>query len=282
MIFGKASTIISIMIFQNESLVRAAAFVLSLGILTILEFIIPKRPSERGKLSRWSGNVANSFLNTFVLRILLPIVPALTAVRAAESGIGLFNYYPLPRVFVIIASILLLDLVIYFQHRLFHRFDLLWRLHRMHHTDRFLDASTALRFHVLEIALSLLIKVGAILLLGAPPEAVILFEIILNSAAMFNHANLFLTGRFDRVLRRVLVTPDMHFVHHSRKREEMNSNYGFSLSWWDLLFRTYTESPAGGNPGMKPGLDGFDDPKFAALPGMLIVPFSRSGKNNPA
>jgi sterol desaturase/sphingolipid hydroxylase (fatty acid hydroxylase superfamily) len=263
---------------QGEAFIRVAAFGISLGLLTIIEFARPKRPGDRGGLFRWASNVGNSFLNTFLLRFALPVVPALMAVKAAEMGIGIFNFYDLPHSFAVIASILALDLVIYFQHRIFHRSDILWRLHRMHHTDRYMDAGTALRFHVLEIALSLFIKVGAIFVLGASFEAVVLFEIILNSAAMFNHANISLPHKLDRFLRFFLVTPDMHFVHHSRRRGEMNSNFGFSLSWWDLLFGTYRVEPADGNPGMKPGLDGFDDPKFAGLPGMLLVPFSRGAE----
>jgi len=258
---------------QSDALIRAAAFGISLGLLTLLEFLRPKRPAERGNILRWTSNVGNSFLNTFILRFLLLIVPALMAIHAAERGIGICNIFSLPMTLEVVVSIMALDLVIYFQHRMFHRFGILWRFHRMHHTDRYLDATTALRFHIVEIALSLFIKTGVIFLLGSSFTAVVLFEIILNSAAMFNHANLSLPRKLDRLLRFFLVTPDMHFVHHSRKPREMNSNFGFSLSWWDLLFGTYTEEPQEGNPGMKPGLNGFDDPKFAVLPGMLFIPF---------
>lgn len=263
---------------QGEAFIRAAAFGISLGLLTLLESVRPKRPKERGGLYRWASNVSNSFLNTFLLRFILPVVPALMAVKAADRGMGIFNFYDLPRPFTITASVFALDLVIYLQHRIFHHFNILWRLHRMHHTDRYMDASTALRFHVLEIALSLMIKIVTIFVLGAPFEAVVLFEIILNSAAMFNHANISLPRGLDRFLRFILITPDMHFVHHSRRRGEMNSNFGFSLSWWDFLFGTYRKEPAEGNPGMKPGLNGFDDPRFTGLPGMLLVPFSRGDR----
>lgn len=265
---------------QSDTFIRTVAFGISLGVLTLLEFLNPKRPAERGSILRWTSNVGNSFLNTFLLRFLLPIVPALMAIKAGNLGVGIFNYYPIPRFFEIPISILVLDLVIYFQHRMFHRFGILWRFHRMHHTDRYLDATTALRFHVGEIALSLFIKIGAIFLLGSSFTAVVLFEIIMNSAAMFNNSNLYLPRKLDRFLRFFLITPDMHFVHHSRKRREMNSNFGFSLSWWDLLFRTYTEEPEEGNPGMNPGLEGFDDPKYEVLPGMLFIPFLRHTKKD--
>lgn len=211
-------------------------------------------PADFSNLKRRLNNILLSILNTFVLRAL----PALSAVAAAryasDNGIGIFSVMPLPAWLSCALAILILDLCIYWQHRLFHAIPLLWRLHRVHHSDEHIDTTTAIRFHPVEIVLSMLIKIGLVMAIGAPVAAVILFEIILNAGALFNHGNVRLPIKLERVLRKIIVTPDMHRVHHSSEVDEMNSNYGFSFSIWDRWFKSYTPQPRLGHKGMQIGL----------------------------
>lgn len=203
----------------------------------------------------------------------MPLAAVGVAVLAGEKGWGLFQVLHLPALLTIPLSLLMFDFVIYAQHRLFHAAPLLWRVHRMHHSDLDLDATSALRFHPIEIILSMLVKMAAVLALGAPPVAVVLFEIILNATAEFNHANLALPGGLDHALRMVLVTPDMHRVHHSVRRAETDSNFGFNLPWWDHLFGTYKADPAEGQVGMALGLEEFREAWDSGVLRLLRQPF---------
>src|SRR5207302_2215016 len=198
------------------------------------------------------------------------------AVLAYERGFGLFNIIILPAWVAVVASVLVLDLAIYFQHVLFHAVPALWRLHRMHHADLEFDVTTGLRFHPIEILLSMLIKFAVIAAIGAPAAAVLIFEVLLNATSMFNHGNVGLAPGTDRVLRWFLVTPDMHRVHHSIMSNETNSNFGFNLPWWDRLFGTYCSQPAAGHEGMTIGIEQFRDPRELGIVRMLLQPFRGS------
>jgi len=195
------------------------------------------------------------------------------ALVAEAHGLGLFNVLPLPAWIGVVASVILLDLAIYFQHVLFHAVPVLWRLHRMHHADLDIDVSTGLRFHPIEILLSMVIKLAVVIALGAPAIAVLIFEVLLNATSMFNHSNVHIPERLDGVVRWFVVTPDMHRVHHSIVARETNSNFGFNLPWWDRLFGTYRAQPAAGHEAMKIGIEQFRDPRELRLDRMLLQPF---------
>src|SRR3989454_9618231 len=207
--------------------------------MAIWELFTPRRPQAIGRNWRWPNNLGVVAVDVLLVRILLPITAVGLALFAEARGIGLFNMIALPMWVSIPASVILLDLAIYLQHVLFHAVPALWRLHRMHHADLAFDVTTGLRFHPIEILLSMLLKLAVIAALGAPAVAVLIFEVLLNATSMFNHGNVRIPERFDRVLRWLVVTPDMHRVHHSVLPRETNSNFGFNLPWWDRLFRTY-------------------------------------------
>ena len=263
-------------ILTHEPLVRLAAFAAVLVAMIAWESAAPKRPLGVARRARWTANFGIVLVDAALLRLAFPIVAVGTAVIAAERGWGLFNSVDVPAWVAVVASILLLDLVIWAQHVVFHRVPILWRLHRMHHSDVDFDVSTALRFHPVEIALSMLIKMAVVIALGAPPVAVVLFEVILNGMAMFNHGNVRLPAGLDRALRMVVVTPDMHRVHHSVHRDETNSNYGFNLSIWDRLFATYRACPRDGHDGMTIGLEIFRRAEDRGLLRLLAQPFLRA------
>src|SRR5438552_18701534 len=214
-------------------------------------------------------------LDTVLGRIVAPTGAVGFALFAKERGWGLFNMVTLPAWLELLLALFLLDLAIYLQHRLFHYAPVLWRLHRMHHADLDVDVTTGARFHPVEILLSLAIKFGAITAIGAPPLGVFLFEVLLNATSMFNHSNIFIPPRLERVLRWMVVTPDMHRVHHSILRPETNSNFGFNLPIWDRLFRTYRAQPAAGHDGITLGIEQFRDAKELRLFRMLLQPFRR-------
>ena len=222
---------------------RLLVFVGLFAGLTLAEHRWPRRQRSMERLQRWPVNLGIVLLDTLALRLVLPLAPAAFAVFIQEQGWGLFHGIGFSGPGEVLISVLLLDLLIYWQHRLFHRIPLLWRLHRMHHTDLDLDVTSGTRFHPLEILLSMMIKLSAVALLGISPVALLLFEIILNAAALFNHANLALPQAVDRWVRLVLVTPDMHRVHHSIHPQETNSNFGFNQPWWDRLLGTYQAQP---------------------------------------
>jgi len=240
------------------------------------EGLAPRRVLTCGKGARWRNNLTLTACNTLMVRLLMPGGAAGAALVAGENDWGMLNWVSLPGWACWLLALVALDLAIYGQHVLFHRIRLFWRLHRMHHSDLDIDVTTGARFHPLEIILSLVIKIGAVVALGAPAGAVVAFEIILNATAMFNHGNIRLPSRADRWLRLLLVTPDMHRVHHSVIRQETDSNFGFNFPWWDRLFGTYREQPEAGHLAMTIGLANYRDRKWLRLPWMLLTPFIRA------
>lgn len=254
-----------------EPLLRGLIFLSVFGLLAFAEGVTPFRAISRR--SRWPGNLLLFALGILVARVMLPLGAVGYAAWLAETGAGLFNLLNVPGWLTLVASVILLDLAIYAQHVLFHKVPLLWRLHRVHHADTEMDATTGIRFHPLEIALSLGIKLVAITLIGAPPLAVFLFEVLLNAGALFTHANLRLPARWEARLRWLIVTPGMHRVHHSWERIDTDSNYGFNLSLWDRLFRTYRPEPAPGEADMVFGVETFRAPRERRIDALLTQPF---------
>lgn len=258
---------------MNEAYIRFGFFLGLLLLFSVLESLYPRRSRVYPRSFRWPNNLAVLAAGSLVSRIVPALLPVSVAVVAAQRQFGLFHSAALPGWAEFILTILLLDLLIYWQHRLLHTVPLLARIHRMHHTDRDIDATTALRFHPLEIVLSMFIKTAAVWILGAPAPAVLVFEIILNGTAMFNHANLFIPYRIDAEVRKLLITPDMHRIHHSVRKTERNSNYGFALAWWDRLFGSYTAEPADGYEGMEIGIRGYESRAHQHITWMLALPF---------
>ncbi|MCW8891651.1 MAG: sterol desaturase family protein [Sedimenticola sp.] len=262
-------------ILSNEVAIRLGFFFGVLVIIALWEVKSPRRPLSQPKLLRWTHNLGLVFLNSAILRLLFPAAAVGVALFAQDQQWGLFNYFSFPLLFSAVISVILMDAVIYLQHVMAHAVPLLWRLHRVHHADMDYDVTTGARFHPIEIILSMLIKFATILLLGPPVVAVVIFEVLLNATAMFNHGNLKLPARLDSLLRLFVVTPDMHRVHHSVDDDETNSNFGFNLPWWDRLFGTYKAQPRAGHEGMTIGIDHFRDPgKVERIWGMLMLPFS--------
>jgi len=242
----------------------------------------PYRQLRITKSKRWLSNLSLVALNTVLLRLLFPTASVGLALHASQSGLGVFNWLSLPPVLELAAAVVLLDLIIYLQHRLFHAVPVLWRFHRMHHVDLDFDVTTGLRFHPGEIVLSQLIKFAAIAGLGASPLAVLIFEVVLNVSSMFSHSNVHLQDALDRGLRRLIVTPDMHRVHHSCKRHEYNRNFGFNLSCWDRLLGTYLPRSEEEGRSMNIGLNEMRDPAVcASIRGMLLLPFYKPEKVTP-
>jgi sterol desaturase/sphingolipid hydroxylase (fatty acid hydroxylase superfamily) len=234
--------------------------------------LAPRRPQRIGRLRRWPANLGIVALDSVLVRLLMPTAAVGVALFAETHHWGLLHVLQAPAWLALIGSMLLLDLAIYLQHVLFHAVPGLWRLHRMHHTDLEFDVTTGARFHPLEILLSLAIKLGVIAALGAPALAVLIFEVVLNATSMFNHGNVGLPQRLDDMLRWLVVTPDMHRVHHSWIPHETNSNFGFNLPWWDRLFGTYLAQPQDGQLGMTIGINQFRDPRELRLDRMLWQP----------
>jgi len=259
---------------NNELTIRLSFFFGILTIMGVWETIAPCRQFITSRPLHWLNNLGLVILNSLILRLLFPTAAVGMASFANSQGWGIFNYIEFPYWLGVIICIIALDFIIYLQHVLVHAVPALWRLHRVHHADIDFDVTTGARFHPLEIILSMLIKFATIIVLGPPIVAVIIFEIILNATAMFNHSNVSLPKGLDNFLRLFLVTPDMHRVHHSVEDDEANSNFGFNLTWWDRLFGTYRDRPRKGQIGMTIGIHGFSDPKeVARLPGMLMIPF---------
>jgi sterol desaturase/sphingolipid hydroxylase (fatty acid hydroxylase superfamily) len=256
-----------------EQYIRLAAFCGVFTLMAIWEFVEPRRTQTTRRGWRWPNNLGIVAFDALLIRILFPTTAVGLALIAAVHGLGLFNVVPVPAWIGVVASVILLDLAIYFQHVLFHAVPALWRLHRMHHADLEVDVSTGLRFHPIEILLSMVIKLAMVIALGAPALAVFLFEVLLNATSMFNHSNVRIPERFDGVLRWFVVTPDMHRVHHSILSRETNSNFGFNLPWWDRLFGTYRAQPAAGHEAMTIGIEQFRDPRELGLDRMLLQPF---------
>ncbi len=260
-------------ISSNEMTIRLSFFFGVFAAMAAWELIAPKRALTQSKAVRWYSNLGIVVLNTVLARIVFPLAPVAVALVVAERGWGLLPLLDMPDWAVIAAAVVFLDFAIYLQHVMVHAVPVLWRLHRMHHADLDFDVTTGARFHPIEIILSLAIKMAVIVLIGAPAVAVVIFEVVLNATAMFNHSNVNLPLGLDRVLRLVVVTPDMHRVHHSELPFETNSNFGFNLPWWDRLFGTYRDQPEKGHDDMTIGIDLFREPAELHLHKMLIQPF---------
>jgi sterol desaturase/sphingolipid hydroxylase (fatty acid hydroxylase superfamily) len=263
---------VSVTLLTVEPLVRMGAFTGVFALMALWEVLAPRRARVVGRRIRWPGNLGVVVVDTLVLRLLFPTAAVGMALLGEGRGWGLLNNLAVPAWARIAATVLLLDLAIYLQHVLFHAVPALWRLHRMHHADLEFDVTTGVRFHPVEIVLSMLIKLGAVAALGAPAAGVLLFEVLLNATSMFNHGNVRLPGRLDRVLRWLVVTPEMHRVHHSVLPRETNSNFGFNLPWWDRLFGTYRPQPIAGHEAMTIGIEQFRDPSELRLDRMLLQP----------
>ncbi|MDE3027356.1 MAG: sterol desaturase family protein [Paracoccaceae bacterium] len=264
----------SSLILAHEPALRMIAFLGILVGMMLWELAAPRRRLDIPRVIRWTNNIALVILDTAILRLSFPILAVGLAVETRQQGFGFFNLVPVPGWVAILGAMMLLDLAIYLQHVLFHAVPGLWRLHRMHHADLDIDATTGLRFHPLEILLSMAFKLMVVAALGAPPVAVLLFEVVLNATALFNHANIRLPRHIDRVLRWIVVTPDMHRVHHSVDRRETNSNFGFNLPWWDRLLGTYRAQPRLGHDGMTIGIEQFRTRRDLWLDRMLMQPLS--------
>ncbi|MDT8384132.1 MAG: sterol desaturase family protein [Gammaproteobacteria bacterium] len=261
-------------IMQYEPAIRLGFFFGVLAVMGLWEIVAPRRALTVSKAVRWTNNLGLVVLNSVVLRLIFPAAAVGVAAFAAEHGWGLLNYFEVPFVLAVVVSVVAMDFIIYLQHVLVHAVPTLWRLHRVHHADLDFDVTTGARFHTIEIILSMLIKFATIVVLGAPVVAVVIFEVVLNAMAMFNHSNVRLPLGLDRVLRLFVVTPDFHRVHHSVEDNEANSNFGFNLSLWDRVFGTYIPQPRGGHEGMTIGIHKYRDAKQVdQLPGMLALPF---------
>ncbi|MDE2087880.1 MAG: sterol desaturase family protein [Xanthomonadaceae bacterium] len=260
-------------LLQHMSFIRFGVFATVFSVMALWEIAAPRRPQALRRRRRWPGNLGVVAIDSLLVRILMPTTAVAVALAATRQGWGLWPALHAPPWLAVAGSIMLLDLAIYLQHVLFHAVPALWRLHRMHHTDLELDVSSGARFHPLEILLSSGIKLAAVAALGAPAVAVLVFEVLLNASSMFNHANVRMPAGLDRALRRLVVTPDMHRVHHSWLPLETNSNFGFNLSCWDRLFGTYRAQPRDGQLGMTIGINQFREPRELRLDRMLGQPF---------
>lgn len=276
---------------DETTAVRVGVFAIVFAALSLLEHVLPRRVRERPRFGRWPTNIGIVGLGVVAVSLLaalgrvlaLPLVAVAAAVFAESRGIGLFNLLAWPPWLELLLAVVALDFAIWLQHVVSHKLPVLWRFHRMHHADPEFDVTTALRFHPAEIAMSMLYKVAWVLVLGPSVAAVVAFEVLLNACAMFNHANLRLPAGLDRVLRVILVTPDMHRVHHSIHQREHDTNYGFSLSLWDRLLGTYTVSPSGGHEGMQIGLPDYRDEAPTRIGWCLALPFrDGTGARTPA
>ncbi|MES2666672.1 MAG: sterol desaturase family protein [Pseudomonadota bacterium] len=259
----------------NEAPIRLTVFLTVLAGMMVWELAAPHRRQDLPRLLRWSNTFALVALDAALIRVLFPVAAVGMAVWAQERGLGLFALVDWPVWAEALLAILILDLAIWTQHLVFHAVPWLWRLHRMHHADPCVDAVTGLRFHPAEIVLSMLIKLVVIALLGPPAVAVLLFEVVLNASSLFNHANIRLPARVERLTRLVLVTPDMHRIHHSALRAETDSNYGFTVPWWDRIFGTYRAAPVAGQDGVVTGIGAFASPRDQWLDRLLLQPLRR-------
>jgi sterol desaturase/sphingolipid hydroxylase (fatty acid hydroxylase superfamily) len=261
-----------------EPAVRLSAFSLIFFAMAVWECLAPRRSQTVARAVRWPGNLGIVALDVMVVRVLFPTGAVALAMLAEGRGWGMLNAWSVPALIAVPIALTALDLAIYLQHVLFHAVPPLWKLHRVHHADLEFDVTTGARFHPIEIALSMIIKLTAVAALGAPAIAVLVFEVLLNATAMFNHSNVRLPVRLDRALRWFVVTPDMHRVHHSVEVCETNSNFGFNLPWWDRLFGTYRDQPVAGHEHMLIGVEMLRDPAEQRLDRMLTQPF-RSGQD---
>jgi sterol desaturase/sphingolipid hydroxylase (fatty acid hydroxylase superfamily) len=262
------------LVLAHEPAIRLAIFAAVFALVALWEVIAPRRAPTVSKALRWSGNLALVVLNAALLRLALPLGAAGVAGFVVANGWGLLNHFHLPFWLAVPLAVVAMDLAIWLQHVMFHAVPALWRLHRVHHADVDYDLTTGARFHPIEIALSMGVKVAAITVLGPPVLAVVIFEVVLSATAIFNHGNVGLPAALERWLRWFVVTPDMHRVHHSVEEDETNSNFGFNLPWWDRLFGTYRERPRAGHQAMTIGIHGHRDPREVGRVGaMLMLPF---------
>ncbi|MBI1244711.1 MAG: sterol desaturase family protein [Alphaproteobacteria bacterium] len=259
----------------HEAALRLGIFLGLLAAFALWEALAPRRADPPARTRRWPVNLAFVVLGGLVTRVVLPGGVAAFAASAQANGWGFLAALAIPDWAAFVVSIVALDLAIYFQHRLFHRIPVFWSIHRMHHSDTMFDVSTAVRFHPVEIGLSLAIKVAVVAVIGASPESVLAFEILLNAASLFNHTNGRMPDWIERPLRLIVVTPDMHRIHHSARREETDSNFGFSVSIWDRLFATYRAEPADGQDGLTIGLESYRERESQGLLRLLAQPFGR-------
>jgi sterol desaturase/sphingolipid hydroxylase (fatty acid hydroxylase superfamily) len=258
---------------DDEAKIRLGFFFGIFTLIALLEWLAPRRALTTSKAGRWFTNLGIIVLNPISVRLVFPVFPVGMALLAADRHWGLLTVMALPYWLNVAIAVIILDFSIYLQHVLHHAIPILWRLHMVHHADLDFDVTTGLRFHPIEIVLSMGIKLMTVAALGPPALSVLIFEVALNATSMFNHSNVYLPERVDRVLRLLVVTPDMHRVHHSVIIRETNSNYGFNLPWWDRLLGTYKDQPERGHDGMMIGLSQFRDPKKLTLPRLLILPF---------
>lgn len=262
---------------SSEVFIRLGCFVGLFALLATLESWFPRRVRLVARRLRWPSNLGVSVMNQLVVRLILPASAIALAMVVEQKGWGLLGVVATVPWFEVLFAVLALDLAIYWQHRAFHAVPLLWRFHRMHHADTEFDVTTGIRFHPLSVVPSAFIKLGAVLLIGPAPVAVLIFEVLLNATSLFNHSNLKVPPRFDRFLRMLVVTPDMHRVHHSSDTSETNTNFGFNFPLWDRMFGSYQAQPTKGHTDMEVGLERFREPQEQRLDRMLLQPFRSSG-----
>lgn len=266
---------------DQEPVIRLATFAGIFGLMALWELLAPRRRPSVRKAWRWPNNLGIVIVDSLLLRVFFPTAAVGIALFAEQAGWGILNLWNLPFWLAVALAVVVLDFAIWAQHVMFHAVPALWRLHRMHHTDLDFDLTTGLRFHPVEILLSMLFKAGVIIMLGAPAVAVLLFEVLLNGTSLFNHSNIRMPTWLDRMLRWVVVTPDMHRVHHSWHPNETNSNFGFNLPWWDRLLGTYRAQPRDGHETMTIGINLFRDPGDLRLDRLLIQPFRGPSHSYP-
>jgi sterol desaturase/sphingolipid hydroxylase (fatty acid hydroxylase superfamily) len=264
-----------------EMFIRMSAFAIVFGLLTFWEVWRPRRRLVMSKVTRWVANLSVVLLDAMVVRLLFGAGAVGMALLATDRHWGIMNHVEGPLWSEAVLAVIVLDLILYIQHVLFHAVPLLWRFHMMHHADMDCDVTTGVRFHPVEVVLSMVIKLSVIVVLGPSPAAVLTFEMLLNATSMFNHSNVRMPVAIDRALRWIVVTPDMHRVHHSVLPRETNTNFGFNVSWWDRLLGTYRAEPAGGHEGMTLGLEQLRDPVRQTIIGILILPFVGEPGNYP-
>lgn len=264
------------LLLNEDAVVRLSVFIVVFAVFALWEWLAPRRINTYPKRIRWVNNLTISLINIITTRLIISITLVVVAVKAESLNIGFLNLFDLPALVKVVIAVLLLDFAIYIQHIILHKVGFLWRLHRMHHADLDFDVTTGIRFHPLEIVLSLGIKMLVVLAIGAPYISVLIFEVVLNATSLFNHANIRIPLNVDKVLRLFVVTPDMHRVHHSIIKEETNSNFGFNLPWWDYIFNTYKSQPQAGHDNMKIGIESFRNPRELWLDRLLIQPFKKT------
>ena len=275
MVVSGAWNIRHCMLIEHESQIRLIAFISVFAVMAIWEFIAPYRHLRFTKLQRWPHQFMLIIIDSVVLKLVFPIAAVGIALWAASEGVGLLNQTPLDPWLTIPLSIVLLDLAIYGQHRVAHRWSWFWRIHRTHHIDTDFDLTTGFRFHPIEMVISMLYKMLIIILLGAPAFGVMLFEIILSGSSLFNHSNIVLPKRIEPIIRGLVVTPEMHRIHHSTLPDEHNSNYGFFFSCWDRLFRSYSSQASNNDQTMPIGLEMMREPEDKRIDRILMIPFRR-------